>query len=225
MSRSIKVGLATVAFLTVGLALATPTPAHTPDGTTFRAGWQERDVYYYLSGSAWINIGGIADRVHNGAAQWSYRPGADFRYRHGGARSLSFLSCPSSPNVNGIFWEAYPASYPGERAQTAQCTYVSNVYRIYASNIRFKGDLPDWYTGTQHPYGAVDLWSYTTHEFGHAAGFFMTGSRTSTHWEQYDPQWCPSGDTRHTMCGNILPETGMMRSPALHDSDTFDARY
>lgn len=213
------------------LGVATPVGAHPSDQTTFRAGWQERTINYFFSGASWTQVGNIRQRVVDGANQWSNRPGGGgFRYADAGARNLVYVTtCPSSDlNINGIFWQAFTPLVPGQRAETRQCVFGTNPGRIISFNIRFKGDLPDWYTGTLHPSGAVDFWSYATPEFGHGAGFFQVPDRT-VHWEQYSPgesqSLCSSYDSRETMCSVIPPETGMMRSPGTHDGHTFDTRY
>lgn len=212
------------------LGIADPVAAHPSDSTTFRAGWQERSINYYFSGASWDQIGNIKQRVRDGAAQWSNRPnGGGFNYADRGNRTLFYVtSCPSSDlNINGVFWVAFTPRIPGQRAETRQCVFGNNPGRIISFNIRFKGDLPDWYTGTGHPSNAIDFWSYTSHEFGHGAGFFQIPQ--NIHSEQYSPSesqlLCPSTDGRETMCSVIPPETGMMRSPGFHDGHTFDLRY
>lgn len=227
MRRTLRWVFLTV-FLT-SLGASTPVSAHPSDSTTFRAGWQERTINYYFSGASWSQIGNIRQRVVDGAGQWSNRPGGGgFRYMDRGSRTLNYVtSCPSSDlNINGVFWVAFTPQVPGQRGETRQCVFGSNPGRIISFNIRFKGDLGDWYTGTGHPANAVDFWSYTSHELGHGTGFFQTGQ--NVHWEQYQSpgeNLCPPTDNRETMCSVIPPETGMMRSPGFHDGHTFDLRY
>ncbi len=205
--------------------------SHGSTGTIFPAGWQERDVYLYFSGASWSQIGNIADRMLNGAGQYTNRTGADFRFWNAGNRTLSVSAC-NGQNENGLFWVNLggqpPPGYKDVIGRTTACTHGGAPWRMYSFRTEVDGAQPNWYTDTgAAPANTYDLFSLATHELGHGAGFFSTNQK---HWDDVGPDselQCVSGtsSSKHSLCASVPTGTTMMRSLATHDLESFTARY
>jgi hypothetical protein len=200
-------------------ALPGAASAHPANSTYYPMGWQERDIYYYFSGTSWSSIGSIASRMRDAAWQWSMLNEGGFRYVDGGARTLSSTGC-NGANENGLFWQWLDG--PGNKAgRTYWCTYNNAPGRIYSMRLVMDGSETNWYTGTGTPSsGSLDLWSLGVHEFGHVTGFLY-------HWDEElgEPALCPFNVYRESMCAAVVLGTTYSRSPHDHDKHTFGNRY
>lgn len=220
MNRRLARRVATLGVLAAACLQLTspPATAHSDLATWYPSGWQERDIYYYFSGSSWGSIANIANRARDGANQWNMLNEGGFRFVDSGARTLDPSSC-NNANENGVFWQGFDG-VGGKVAVVYNCVYSTAPGRIFSSRVIFDGAEPNWYVGTGTPPStSIDMWSVSTHEWGHAAGH-------SKHWDDGgQAALCPFSVYRESLCSSIPTGTTYMRSTEPHDEHTFGARY
>ena len=230
-----RLGIAGLIIALCTVMIAAPAPAHTT-ATHYVAKWSVgADVFFRFEQG--FPGGGFRDRVRDGAAQWTARGGTaePDLYWAGGADvtpiNLS-ASCSSSfQGLNAIHYQDLDYLGSGTLGVVYACfnntTKVMGSFQFGIDNDR------DWYTGTGDandgllnqcvPSCQDDLWSLTSHEFGHATGFIGPSS-TGGHHDEADST-CPESDARSTMCPSIQSGTERQRSLEPADYNSFTAAY
>lgn len=176
------------------------------------------------------------DVIRNGASEWGQISGTpmsfDFESGQSDFTDLNFDNCE---NLTAFWYQKDKVGWGSLDSSTlastrVNCVFASNRERFHHFKIKFNSNQNWHMEGSSVPSAKYDLWSVSTHEFGHATGF--VGSAPNLH----NPHWAESGELcpgpnasnssyRHTMCPGLFPGTGMQRDPAEHDRDTFQNAY
>lgn len=199
--------------------------AHTPDGTNYTNGWQERRINLFLSNqTGHPNYFRSSPDLANGAVAamvtWNNAP-ANFHYNNAGAADNLSNNCNDySIADNVVVWGTIDGQ-GGRLGQTSICLVGPG--RIRSTFLQIDGQENNWQIGSGvPPAGSLEFRSVITHEMGHVNGLF---SNNFAHWEQVSGSLCPFDDRRQTMCSSIPAGTSYMRTLGSHDSHTFTNRY
>jgi hypothetical protein len=200
------------------LALAPSASAHTSSTYYTGAGgvWPDFHLVGFLVRNGFPS--GYATQINNGYSQWNNaeNTGRAVDFSNSGATSVTGnADSPCSATYNGIYWRNLDYLGTGVLGFTPHCENSSGVVTRFSMSL--DSNAP-WYVGTgDAPSGRVDLWSVTTHEFGHATGWVG-------HFSEGDAV-CPDDSTRATMCPGIYPGTERQRTVSTHDVHTFVGAY
>lgn len=169
---------------------------------------------------AWTNFPSSAhrSRIVDGAKAWNdASTGVEPNFVYQGTRSSGGNALyPCSASYSIAYWydlDAYlGTSFVG---YTPRCENTSG--RVFRFSLVMDSDT-SWYTGTGTPGSTqTDLWSFTTHEWGHATGW-------GGHYPASDVALCADIHAR-TMCRDGFRGTVRFRTLEDHDIHTFLAAY
>lgn len=207
LARLIAVLSIIVATLTVSVP---PSASHPPADYYVTGTWAQGTREDYFFGQGVPNILRVQNSITLGVDQWNnLGENVLFSFRgYNGRTPIIFPNCEPN-NVSYVFQRDIGTDY----AETYNCG-VGGVLTSF--NLTFD-DRP-WYSDTgDPPDGFPDRWSVSSHEFGHANGFF-------NHWPANSPR-CVNYPQQLTMCPFHFTSTQRQRTLGDHDIHTFQAAY
>lgn len=157
------------------------------------------------------------NRIEDGGNQWNAAGTSsgiepDFYY-NGSTTVTGNADAPCSATYNGIYWRDLDYLGSGVLGYTPHCENSSGVVTRFSFSV---DSDRTWYTGTGTA-TSWDLWSLTTHEFGHATGWYGHFSPGES--------ICDNTASQATMCPEYFPNTVRMRTLDDHSKHTFVAAY
>lgn len=212
-----SVVLATALAFIVGLAVGAPhsVGAHSA-GDFYSATWDSDPDYYRGEIHSPLNTGAAKNAMRAAATYWSSVSGSwlDFNWTGEEDPDVDFTwnACTTAPDGGLWLTTAHMDYYV---AYTSICRKSGT---ITSAAIAFDYTGRNWYTGVSSnvPSSAFDLRSVSSHEFGHATGFFP-------HFDPDDVD-CSSAD-RETMCATIPVGVSYFRTLEEHDKHTVANAY
>lgn len=201
----------------VGFAAGVPNgaSAHSSDDF-YSATWDSDPDYHRGEISAPLNTGAAKNAMRAGATYWSSVSGSwlDFNWTGEEDPDVDFTwnACTTAPD-GGLWLTTTHMDY-----YIAYASICRESGTITSAAIAFDHTARNWYTGvsTNVPSSALDLRSVSSHEFGHATGFFP-------HFDPNDVD-CSSAD-RETMCESLPAGVSYFRTLEEHDKHTVADAY
>lgn len=210
--------------------LAQPSSTAHPAGTFYPNKWDRNAVVNHRTGDT-TPTGGWRDAARHGFGKWSDRAGGaapEFVFKgtfSGGGHTAHPSTC-SIPQGRVYSREDLAASYglPSESVggRTFHCIEgpPTGIQKITQFAIVYErtAEPGGWYTGTNKPpNNRHDLRSTSSHEVGHATGFYGHFARNGA--------LCPNNNTRHTMCQGQPAGRKWRRTLEQHDKHTINNAY
>lgn len=210
---------AIVAFVTTfSFGVASEASAHTPSTFYTTGKWSNGNLIHFYVRSGFPSTA-YTSGINYGANQWNaIFDGATPRFQNAGATTATGnFDSPCSSTFNGIYWRDIDYLSPAFVAYTRLCTSTSIGTSKFQMSIDAAGT--PWYTGTAGTIGSsyVDLYSTTSHEFGHASSWVGHFSDSES--------ICTPNSSQATMCPNIDDGTTWIRTLDTHSIHTFQAAY
>jgi hypothetical protein len=187
-------------------------------------------VSVYFDGS--VPGGRIRSRIRDGARVWNgqnrqvvfsvpTRRGID------GAGPKKCQQAASNKTTGVMYWRTIDGKGTKDGdvlGVTRTCYYTGGTYkgRLFSFTQVYDSKQPNWYRKTGNvPNDKYDLWSVTTHEFGHAIGW------TGKHYgRDNNSSICASNNKgRETMCPLTYLGQSRQRTLGRHDKHTFKRVY
>lgn len=213
-NRKLRTAVASVDIvLIVLLAASLPSMAHTG---FYPAVWPKNlDVEYVFDNN--VPSGTPRAQVIDGAAAWNNRvDGKAPNFLPAGQATLSNPYTPCD-GPNAVFWrdltaDGFPSDVIGYTPGCRNNGNFKGFTMIYDNNPPYP-----WYFGDDEvPDGRIDFESLTTHEWGHATGWY----------DHFGDDFCPDGSARQTMCPNyVFSAQRAWRSLEDHDVHTLVNAY
>lgn len=218
MIRKLLARLAAVAAAAALIAMPGAAQAHTASSYFTNGIWPDNTAITYAFQSGYPG-GEYRTRVGDAAAQWNNAASTNEPTLYAGSDGNwgTFANPCGVPGIDRIAifavdLDVYSSTMIGA---TKLCSDIGG--EIFTATVAEDNET-SWYTGTGDASSSqIDYWSNSTHELGHALGFWE-------HIAESDSA-CPDDSTRSTMCPTLYPGTERQRTVATHDIHTFDAAY